>query len=212
MKWGYGWELGPFEAWDAIGVENSVELMASEGKAVPQWVSDMIESGQKTFYDFDSGNKTFFDFNSKSMEPQVLKNKSLNLITEKAKGNLVKNGWSASLVDIGDGVLCCEFHSILQSTLNPIDGSMIQTLVDGLDLVEAGKFKAMVVGHQGINFCAGANLNGIIQYCESNDYETIGERSQRGPLRHQGQCDPAAKRTAATRKGCTSRLSGNTRL
>jgi len=178
MKWGYGWELGPFEAWDAIGVENSVERMTSEGKAVPQWVSDMIESGQKTFHDFDSGKKTFFDFNSKSMEPQVLKNKSLNLITEKAKGNLVKNGWSASLVDIGDGVLCCEFHSILQSTLNPIDGSMIQTLVDGLDLVEAGKFKAMVVGHQGINFCAGANLNGIIQYCESNDYETIGARTK----------------------------------
>jgi len=81
-------------------------------------------------------------------------------------------------LNIGDGVLCCEFHSILQSTLNPIDGSMIQTLVDGLDLVEAGKFKAMVVGHQGINFCAGANLNGIIQYCESNDYEIIGERTK----------------------------------
>ena len=75
-------------------------------------------------------------------------------------------------------MLCCEFHSILQSTLNPIDGSMIQTLVDGLDLVEAGKFKAMVVGHQGINFCAGANLNGIIQYCESNDYKIIEERTK----------------------------------
>ena len=178
MKWGYGWELGPFEAWDAIGLENSIERMVKEGKSVPQWVTDMIDSGQNKFHGFDSEGKTFFDLNSKKMEPQVIKDKSLNLITEKAKGNLVKNGWSASLVDIGDGVLCCEFHSILQSTLNPIDGSMIQTLVDGLDLVEAGKFKAMVIGHQGINFCAGANLNGIIQYCESNDYETIGTRTK----------------------------------
>ena len=178
MKWGYGWELGPFEAWDAIGIENSVDRMIKDGKSVPQWVTDMIDSGQKTFYKIGNGKKTFFDFNSKSMKESEVQEKSLNIIVEKSKGSLVKKDWSASLVDLGDGVLCCEFHSILQSTLNPIDGSMIQTLVDGLDLVEAGKFKAMVGGHQGINFCAGANLNGIIQYCESNDYKTIEERTK----------------------------------
>ena len=178
MKWGYGWELGPFEAWDAIGVESSVDRMVTDGKSVPKWVTDMIDNGQKTFHNFDNGTKTFFDFSSKSMQASEVKEKSLNIAVEKSKGSLIKRGWSASLVDLGDGVLCCEFHSILQSTLNPIDGSMIQTLVDGLDLVEAGKFKAMVIGHQGLNFCAGANLNGIIQYCDSNDYETIGARTK----------------------------------
>ena len=112
------------------------------------------------------------------MQPGQQKDKSLNLVLQKSAGNLVKLGWSASLVDLGDSVLCCEFHSVLQSTLNPIDGSMVQTFVDGLDLVEAGKYKAMVIGHQGQNFCAGANLNGIIQYCENNDYDTIGARTK----------------------------------
>ena len=178
MKWGYGWELGPFEAWDAIGVESSVERMAADGKKVPQWVMDMLESGQKNFLSIKNGKKSYFEVGSKSMQPVQQKDKSLNLVLQKSAGNLVKRGWSASLVDLGDSVLCCEFHSVLQSTLNPIDGSMVQTFVDGLDLVEAGKYKAMVIGHQGQNFCAGANLNGIIQYCENNDYDTIGARTK----------------------------------
>ena len=80
MKWGYGWELGPFEAWDAIGIENSVDRMIKDGKSVPQWVTDMIDSGQKTFYKIGSGKKTFFDFNSKSMKESEVQEKSLNII------------------------------------------------------------------------------------------------------------------------------------
>jgi len=178
MKWGYGWELGPFEAWDAIGVESSVERMTAAGKKVPQWVLNMLDSGQKTFHTLENGTRNYFEFGNKSMQPLQQKEKCLSLMLQKSAGNLVKRGWSASLVDLGDSVLCCEFHSVLQSTLNPIDGSMVQTFVDGLDLVEAGKYKAMVIGHQGQNFCAGANLNGIIQYCENNDYDTIGARTK----------------------------------
>ena len=118
------------------------------------WVSDMLDSGQKTFHSIKNGTRYYFDIGNNSMEPARQKEKSLNLILEKSAGNLVKQGWSASLVDLGDSVLCCEFHSVLQSTLNPIDGSMIQIFIDGLDLVEAGKYKAMVIGHQGQNFCA----------------------------------------------------------
>ncbi|MFQ6611720.1 MAG: 3-hydroxyacyl-CoA dehydrogenase NAD-binding domain-containing protein [Fidelibacterota bacterium] len=170
MKWGFGWELGPFEIWDTIGVEESVNRMMDDGRKVPQWILDMLASGRTSFYELKAGAKSYYNLSSKTVEEVPLKEKSLNLALLKSAGNLIKRDWSASLIDLGDGILDVEYHSILQPNLNPIDGSMIQTISDGLDLLEAGKFKAMVLGHQGQNFCAGANLVGILQFCENKDW------------------------------------------
>ena len=176
MKWGYGWESGPFEVWDGIGVRESVERMEKEGRKVPQWVNDMLASGRESFYELKDGNRTYFDVLSSTVKTEEHSKKSINLNLHKTGGNVVKKDWSASLIDLGDGVLNVEFHSVLQPTLNPIDGSLAQTISDGMDLLEADKYQALVIGHQGANFCAGANLANMIQAIEASAWDQMNER------------------------------------
>jgi len=175
MKWGYGWESGPFEVWDGIGVRESVERMEKEGRKVPQWVNDMLASGRESFYEIKGGNRTYFDVLSSTVKTEEQSEKSINLNLHKTGGNIIKKDWSASLIDLGDGVLNVEFHSILQPTLNPIDGSLGQTISDGMDLLEADKYQALVIGHQGANFCAGANLANMIQAIEASAWDQMND-------------------------------------
>ncbi len=175
MKWGFGWEIGPFETWDAIGVEKSLSKMKEEGKKVPAWVEEMIASGRKSFYEISDGVKTYYNIPDKAPAEILQSEKTINLSIKKSKGNVVKKDWSASLVDLGDGVLNVEFHSILQPVMNPIDTSVAETIIDGLNLVEAGKYKALTLNHGGANFCAGANLKLILQFCEEANWEKLGD-------------------------------------
>ena len=173
MKWGYGWELGPFEAWDAIGVKESILRMERENKKVPDWVKKMVESGRETFYENKKGNRTYYDPLISSEKTLELEDKVINLNLSKNGGNIVKRDWSASLIDLGDDVLNVEFHSALQPTLNPIDNSMGEIISDGMDLLDSGSYKGMVIGHQGVNFCAGANLANMIQTIESGGWDQM---------------------------------------
>ena len=170
MKWGFGWDMGPFEVWDAIGVSESVSKMEEDGKQVPKWVKEMLALGHSNFYDMKDGNLNYFDIESSSMKIKERNKKSINLNIHKTGGNVIKKDWSASLIDLGEGVLNVQFHSVLQPTLNPIDGSLAQTINDGIDFLDAGKYKAMVIGNQGPNFCAGANLASMIQVCEEGEF------------------------------------------
>ena len=126
-----------------------------------------------SFYKIDNGISTFYDPNEKTIQKKELGNKILNLNLHKSAGNVIKKHWSASLIDLGDGILNVEFHSVLQPTLNPIDGSIIEMVQTSLDLLDKGKYKGMVLGHQGPNFCAGANLAGIIQMCDNQDWNKL---------------------------------------
>jgi 3-hydroxyacyl-CoA dehydrogenase len=173
MKWGYGWEAGPFEVWDNIGVREATTRMENDGKKVPKWVKDMLASGRESFYEAKDGCLTYYDVLSNSVKTESCGEKSINLNLHKTSGHVVKRNWSASLIDLGDGVLNVEFHSVLQPVLNPIDGSVGMTIQEGMDLLDAGKYKAMVIGHQGANFCAGANLAGILQVCEDKDWDKL---------------------------------------
>ena len=114
-----------------------------------------------------------YDVQSKKQVSVKKSSKFISLALKKSNGSIVKRDWSASLMDIGDGILNVEFHSALQPMLNPIDGSIIGTLNDGLDLVESGKYKAMTIGHQGQNFCAGANLALILELCETKNWDAL---------------------------------------
>jgi len=173
MKWGFGWEKGPFESWDAIGVQKSVDRMKTEGKKVPSWVLDMLESGRDTFYTTKNGERTYWCPVGK--HPVTIKPnpKVLNLAIYKTGDKTLKRDLSASVNDLGDGILNVEFHSILQPTLNPIDGSYIEMINVALDLIETGDYKAMVLGHQGANFCAGANLNLILELCQHQMWDEL---------------------------------------
>jgi 3-hydroxyacyl-CoA dehydrogenase len=160
VKWGFRYEMGPFEAWDALGVKESVERWKKEGGEVPKWVDDMLAAGRTSFYAMsDNGRPTYWDPTSKSAKPIVRDKRVKSLVAiKKDKENVVKNGFSASLVDLGDGVLCCEFTS----KMNALDQEIMDTLNEGMDLCEDGKFDALVVANDGANFCVGANI--LIMY------------------------------------------------
>ena len=173
MKWGFGWEAGPFEYWDMLGLEKTTNRMISEGKSIPSWIQKMLKSGRKTFYKIENGTKTYWCPTTEA--PLIInkKSKEFNLALHKSAHNPIKKDLSASLHDIGDGVLNVEFHSILQPTLHPIDSSYIEMINLAIDLIDQGKYSAMVLGHQGTNFCAGANLNLLLELSQNNQWDAL---------------------------------------
>ena len=173
LKWGFAWEIGPFETWDAIGVRKSTERMRSEGKKIPKWVSQMLDSGRESFYEIENGTKTYWCPTGKHPVKMKHNSKIFNLALHKTAGHTLKRDLSASVNDMGDGVLNVEFHSILQPRLNPIDSSFIEMINHALDLIDDGQYKGMVLGHQGANFCAGANLNLLLELSQNNQWDAL---------------------------------------
>ena len=173
LKWGYAWEAGPFEGWDAIGVRRSVDRMQSEGKKVPAWVLEMLEADRETFYCTENGVRTYWCPMGK--HPVIIEQnpKVLNLALHKSAGNTLKRDLSASVNNLGDGVLNVEFHSILQPTLHPIDSSYVEMINYAIDQIEKGDYRAMVLGHQGANFSAGANLNLLLELSQNEQWEAL---------------------------------------
>ena len=173
MKWGFGWEAGPFESWDMLGVTKTINRMKLEGKIIPEWVLEMVRLGRETFYKIENGSKTYWCPLKKT--PLLIENNSkiFNIALHKAAGNTIKRDISASLNDMGDGILNVEFHSILQPTLHPIDSSYIEMINLAIDLIEKGDYSSMVLGHQGANFCAGANLNLLLELSQNNQWEAL---------------------------------------
>ena len=173
MKWGFGWEAGPFETWDMLGIKKTIDRMKSEGKTVPQWVLDMLESGRETFYQVDNCIKSYWCPIEKSALNLNNNSEVFNISLHKTGNNTIKRDLSASLNDMGDGVLNVEFHSILQPTLHPIDSSYIEMINLAIDMIEKGDYMAMVLGHQGANFCAGANLNLLLELSQNNQWDAL---------------------------------------
>ena len=118
MKWGYNFEMGPFEVWDTYGVEAAVERMKAENLDVPENVAAMLAAGNKSFYRLENGVKEFYDFASKSYKPVPVSKTMVSLAAAKANNKTVFENSSASLIDIGDGVFCVEFHT----KMNAING------------------------------------------------------------------------------------------
>ncbi|HZJ45331.1 MAG TPA: 3-hydroxyacyl-CoA dehydrogenase/enoyl-CoA hydratase family protein [Pyrinomonadaceae bacterium] len=168
MRWGFGWELGPFEVWDAIGVEKSVNRLKEEGISVPANVEQMLASGATTFYKNENGQQFYFDFAVGSYvalneSPGVLVLKSL-----KDRTGVIKKNSGASLIDLGDGVACLEFHS----KMNAIGGDTLQMLKFALGEVEKN-FLGLVVGNQGPNFCVGANIMLMLMEAQDENWEEL---------------------------------------
>src|ERR1700754_172023 len=168
MRWGFGWELGPFEAWDAIGVEKSVARLKEEGANVPANVEKMLASGATTFYKKEAGQQFFFDFASGSYVPLVEQPGVLILKSIKERTGVIKKNSGASLIDIGDGVACLEFHS----KMNAIGGDTLQMLKFALAEVEKN-FLGLVVGNQGTNFCVGANIMLMLMEAQDENWEEL---------------------------------------
>lgn len=171
MKWGFMHELGPFESWDAIGVKASVERMKKDGTAVPEWVDKMLAAGRESFYSVDDkGKKSAWD--PKANKAVVLDEgprvQSFALL-KADKGRVVKDAFGTTLVDLGDGVLACEFHT----KMNAVDDEIINGLNDALDLCEAGKFQALVLANDAARFSVGANLLLMMLAAREKQWDTI---------------------------------------
>lgn len=162
MKWGFGWQQGPFEMWDAIGVAQSVEKMKEEGAAIPPFVQRLQEKGYETFYKEEDGELYFFDGEAYKVVPA--NEKVIDLKRYKKKHGVIKQNAGASLIDMGDGIALLEFHS--QS--NAIGLDILQMINFAVDEVEQ-HFKGLVIGNQGKNFCVGANLGLILMEAQDDN-------------------------------------------
>ena len=173
MKWGYGWELGPFETWDSIGVRTSIEKMKAIGKDIPSWVEDMLKMGRENFYSLKNGVCYYWCPIKKQSTPVKQRPRTINLSIHKSRNTILKRDLSASVIDLGDDVLNVEFHSVLQKDLNPIDSSYIEMINFAIDMAEKEKYGSIVLGHQGKNFCAGANLNLLLELSKNNLWDEL---------------------------------------
>jgi len=175
LKWGFGWELGPFEVLDAIGLDYFVNRLKQEGKKCSDWLVEMNQNGHKSLYKYIDGNKHYYCPFNKDYKPVDVSEKNISLLDFKKKNKIIKKHWSASLIDVGDGVAAIELHSVLQPALNPIDGSMTEMLKFGLDWVADNSYKGLIITGDGNNFCAGANLNLILSASENKNFDAIDD-------------------------------------
>jgi 3-hydroxyacyl-CoA dehydrogenase len=170
MRWGFNWELGPFEAWDAIGVAASVERMHRDGIAVPDWVTRLAKSGG-SFYAGSPSERTYFDVRTQAPRAIARDAKSLSFEVLKSEPTrVIKQNLGASLVDLGDGALGLEVHT----KMNTIDGDVIAMLTLGVREAEKN-FEALVIANDGQHFGAGANLFMIYAAAQQKQFDQIGQ-------------------------------------
>ena len=163
MKWGFGWKMGPFETWDAIGLRKSVERMKKEGTSIPSWIEKLLDEGNETFYKEDNGNVYFYD-NGEYKQVDFNK-KEINIKRLKSANGVIKKNTGASLIDLGDGVALLEFTS----PNNSIGLDVMQMVSNAIDEVEKN-YEGLVIGNQGTNFCVGANLALMLMEAQDDNF------------------------------------------
>ena len=167
VEWGFGYELGPFRTWDAIGVAGGVAAMEALGIEVPAWVTGMLAAGNESFYrDGQVYSPLTRDYQPVPADPEVL-----DLDRLKAEGREVAGNASASLVDLGDGVLCFELHA----PASAIDAAVVELGARALQELEGGDWAGLVIANQARNFCVGANLGEVGMAAYQGLYDQVGE-------------------------------------
>lgn len=180
MKWGYGWETGPFECWDSIGVKESLERMEKEGLPVAPKVKAMVDAGNDTFYKMKDGKRQYFDFESMSYKDIPLNANAISLPALKADNKVVKTCPSASLIDLGDDIYCLEFTT----KMNALNREIVEFMAECQDYIEENA-RGVVIGNQAGGmpgaFSAGADLAYVSKlahdkkWTEINDFIAMGQ-------------------------------------
>ncbi|HWP46560.1 MAG TPA: 3-hydroxyacyl-CoA dehydrogenase/enoyl-CoA hydratase family protein [Candidatus Limnocylindrales bacterium] len=168
MRWGYNWELGPFETWDALGVKETVARLEREGREVPESVKTVLSRGDGTFYKQKLGTRYYFDLKGLAYQEIPLRPQHILLSGLKEQQKVIKKNPAASLIDLGDGVACLEFHT----KANTIDEDLIEMIRISVEEVSQN-FQGLVIGNEGVNFCAGANLVFLLAACRNQDWSRI---------------------------------------
>ena len=179
MKWGFNLEMGPFEQWDAIDLQTSVEKMEKDGFQVPEKIKKMMEAKNTAFYKTEAGKAFYYDFATETYKPVVSSENiiSLNLLRQADK--VVKTCKSASLIDIGDGVFCCEFHT----KMNAVNKEIVEFMQAGFEYVEDNGV-GVVVGNQAGGmpgaFSAGGDLLFMSSLAKDDKFSEIDEFLKQG--------------------------------
>ena len=167
MKAGFGWENGPFEIWDAIGVEKGIELMQAEGYQPASWVTDMIASGNTSFYSIKDGATHFYSITNKKVDK--VPGQDAFIILNNIRGS--KKIWNNSetiITDLGDGIINLEFTS----KMNSIGAGVLQGINKAIDIAEK-EYNGLVIGNQGANFSVGANIGMIFMMAVEQEYDEL---------------------------------------
>ncbi|WP_248723920.1 3-hydroxyacyl-CoA dehydrogenase/enoyl-CoA hydratase family protein [Seonamhaeicola sp. ML3] len=167
MKAGFGWEHGPFQIWDAIGVEKGIDIMKEEGLEPASWVKAMISAGNSSFYSVQNGATYYYDITSKSHTKKPGQDAFI-ILDNIRKSNEVFRNSGVVIEDLGEGILNCEF----QSKMNTIGGDVLAGLNKAIDLAEKD-FDGLVIGNQGANFSVGANIGMIFMMAVEQEYDEL---------------------------------------
>ena len=169
LRAGFGWELGPFETWDALGVQAGIDLAQAAGRTVAPWVTEMLAAGHATFYKVSAaGVRTFYDRESKQYQPVSGVENFIILDNLRASGKVLWHNAGASVIDLGDGILNVEFHS----KMNSLGQDVILGLLKGVEMAENG-YRGLVVGNDGTNFSAGANLGLVYMQALEQEFDEL---------------------------------------
>tara|TARA_R110002073_G_scaffold306012_5_gene475203 strand:+ start:44719 stop:47124 length:2406 start_codon:yes stop_codon:yes gene_type:complete len=167
LKAGFGWEHGPFQIWDAIGVEKGIELMRTEGKEPAAWVLEMIASGSTSFYSIKDGATFYYDIPAKAQTKKPGQDAFIILDNIRESKAVFKNS-GVVVEDLGDGILNVEF----QSKMNTIGGDVLAGLNKAIDMAEKD-YQGLVVGNQAANFSVGANIGMIFMMAVEQEYDEL---------------------------------------
>jgi 3-hydroxyacyl-CoA dehydrogenase len=163
---GFGWEIGPFDTWDAVGVEKTVQNMEAAGYRPNQWVYEMLKGGNNSFYKVEGGKRKYYDISS--MSYKLIPGRDAFIILENLSDNVVWKNDESKIIDLGDGVINFSWHSKSYT----LGTSVIEGLNKSVELAEKD-FRGLVVGHQGPDFSLGANLGLVFMYAIEQDYDEI---------------------------------------
>lgn len=167
MKAGFGWENGPFEIWDAIGVEKAIEMMKAENQEPAKWVTEMLASGNTSFYTVKDGATYFYDIATQSQKKIPGQDAFIILNNIRESKKIWSNSGSV-ITDLGDGIINLEF----QSKMNTIGGDVLQGINKAIDLAEK-EYAGLVIGNQAANFSVGANIGMIFMMAVEQEYDEL---------------------------------------
>jgi len=167
MKAGFGWENGPFEIWDAIGVEKGIEIMKAEGKTPATWVTEMLANGSTSFYSIKEGATYYYGIPEKTQTKKPGQDSFIILDNIRKSKEVFKNS-GVVIEDLGNGIINCEF----QSKMNTIGGDVLAGINKAIDLAEKD-FQGLVIGNQAPNFSVGANIGMIFMMAVEQEYDEL---------------------------------------
>jgi 3-hydroxyacyl-CoA dehydrogenase len=178
MRWGFAHEMGPFQIWDALGLKEALAMMRRRDIVAPEWVEQLVAQGNTSFYKQQNGQLAAYNVAAREYQPLPRDERAIDLAALKAQGREIKGNKSASLIDLGDGVLCLEFHS----KANAVDGQIIELGLAALEELKNDRWVGLVVGNQGRFFGAGASLMefaGVIQSGQFDAIDAVARQYQR---------------------------------